>query len=67
MNRRTFIAALSGAAAWPAAARGQTVPVVGYLSTLSAANGEPVETAFRQGLGQAGYTDGVPLRRGSNW
>ena len=58
MKRREFIAGLGGAVAWPLTARGQTAPVVGYLSTLSAVNGEPVETAFRQGLGKAGFTDG---------
>jgi putative ABC transport system substrate-binding protein len=58
MRRRAFIAALGGAAAWPLVARGQTASVVGYLSTLSAVNGEPVEAAFRRGLGKAGFIDG---------
>jgi hypothetical protein len=46
MKRRAFIAALAGAAAWPVAARAQTVPVVGYLTTISAANnGSPCRPA----------------------
>ena len=58
MRRRTFIAGLGGAAAWPLVARGQSVPVIGYLSTLSAANGEVGAAAFRKGLSEAGFTLG---------
>jgi putative tryptophan/tyrosine transport system substrate-binding protein len=61
MQRREFIAAVGGAAAWPIAARGQqrAVPVVGYLSALS--HGpymEPFTKALSRGLGEQGYIDG---------
>jgi putative ABC transport system substrate-binding protein len=58
MNRRALIAGLGGAAAWPVVARAQTLPVVGYLTTLSASNSGPISEAFNQGLGQAGFIDG---------
>ena len=57
MNRRTFITALGGAAAWPVMARAQqpTTPVIGFLH-----NGPPGAFArldsFRQGLGRAGIS-----------
>jgi putative ABC transport system substrate-binding protein len=39
-------------------ARAQTVPVVGYLTTISAANNGSTSEAFNQGLGRAGFADG---------
>jgi putative ABC transport system substrate-binding protein len=39
-------------------ARAQTAVVVGYLSTLSAASGERGAAPFRQGLSEAGFTEG---------
>ena len=58
MRRRQFIAGLGGAAAWPLVADAQAVPIVGYLSPLSAAGRERTLETFRQGLAQAGCTDG---------
>src|SRR6516165_2419911 len=58
MNRREFIAGLGGTAAWPLAARAQqrALPVVGYVSIAGATPER--ERAFRQGLGEAGYSEG---------
>jgi hypothetical protein len=36
MKRRTFIGGLGSTVAWPLAARGQRVPVIGYFSAQSA-------------------------------
>ena len=58
MRRRAFIAGLGGAAAWPGVAWAQTVPVVGFLTTVSAANNGRTSEAFSKGLGQAGFTEG---------
>jgi hypothetical protein len=61
MRRRTFIAGLGSAAAWPVAARGQqpAVPVVGSLIPQSADEVYKTMTVpFLQGLKEAGYVEG---------
>lgn len=58
MKRRAFIAGLGVAIAWPAAVRGQTSPVIGFLSTRSAADSKRVMAAFAAGLREAGFSDG---------
>ena len=59
MRRRNFIAGLAVAAATPLVVRAQqTVPVIGYLNGLSAADRPHLGEAFRQGLNLAGYADG---------
>jgi putative ABC transport system substrate-binding protein len=59
LRRREFITVLGGAAAaWPHAARAQhrALPVVGYVSV--AGDTPERERAFRQGLSEAGYSEG---------
>jgi putative ABC transport system substrate-binding protein len=61
LRRREFIAGLGGAvAAWPLATQAQqrALPVVGCVSVSSAAAAIEREVSFRQGLGEAGYTEG---------
>jgi putative tryptophan/tyrosine transport system substrate-binding protein len=64
MRRREFIAGLTGAIAWPLAARAQqrNVPVVGLLNGVSFEGpyAAPV-AAIRQGLREAGFVEGQNL------
>src|SRR5436190_6839536 len=62
MRRREFIGVVGGAAAWPLAARAQrvTLPVIGYLSSVSGGPGVPA--AFSAGLAEQGYVEGRNVR-----
>jgi putative tryptophan/tyrosine transport system substrate-binding protein len=60
IRRRTFIAGLGSAAAWPLVARAQQsgMPVIGYLDSTSP-DGDPERLrGFRQGLKDAGFIEG---------
>src|SRR5215469_15883348 len=60
MRRRDFIEIVTFATAWPLAARAQqpAMPVIGFLSGLSATAIPAYVAAFRQGLGEVGYVEG---------
>ena len=61
MKRRTFIAGLGSAAAWPVVARAQqaAMPVIGLLSAQSADDDyKNMTVPFLQGLKETGYVEG---------
>jgi putative ABC transport system substrate-binding protein len=64
MKRRTFIAGLSSAVAWPVVARAQqpALPVIGWISALPGTM-ERALPAFNQGLAETGYVVGRDVRR----
>jgi putative tryptophan/tyrosine transport system substrate-binding protein len=60
MKRREFIMLLGGAAAWPLAAGAQQrgLPVIGLLSSRSAATDTQPIAVFRQALNEGGFVEG---------
>jgi putative ABC transport system substrate-binding protein len=66
MRRRQFISLVSGAVAWPLAARGQAanlyrIAFVGAIPPISKLVVGPLATAFVEGLRALGYVDGRNL------
>src|SRR5262245_8554422 len=60
MRRREFLALLGAVAAWPRVSHAQqpAAPVIGFLGASSADRSKIRLTAFRQGLGDAGFVEG---------
>jgi putative tryptophan/tyrosine transport system substrate-binding protein len=72
MRRRTFIAGLGGAAAWPLAARAQQGDRVRRIGVLiSGDENDPLRktyvSAFTQALADLGWTDGRNVRMDLRW
>ena len=70
MKRRTFIAGLGSAAAWPVVAPAQqpAMPVVGYLGSQSADDEyKYFTTPFLQGLQETGYVEGQNVAVEYRW
>jgi putative ABC transport system substrate-binding protein len=67
MKRREFIAGLGSAAAWPIAVRAQQQPVIGVLGGESPAMEGWRVAAIREGLQQAGFTEGRNLAIEYRW
>jgi putative tryptophan/tyrosine transport system substrate-binding protein len=72
MRRREFIAAIGGATVLSglgvlASRAQQPMPTIGFLSSRSPSESTGVVTAFRQGLGDAGFIEGQNITIAFRW
>jgi putative ABC transport system substrate-binding protein len=69
IRRREFIVGLGSAAAWPLAARAQQParPVIGFLAGGTESQARHLTAAFRQGLGEQGYVEGLNVEILNRW
>jgi putative tryptophan/tyrosine transport system substrate-binding protein len=70
MRRRGFLPLFGTlAGTWPLAVRAQqkAMPVVGWLSSVSAERAKPFLAAFRQGLGETCYVEGQDVTTEYRW
>jgi putative tryptophan/tyrosine transport system substrate-binding protein len=69
MRRRSFLAVLGGAAAWPwtVGAQQRAMPVIGFLSSGSPRTFAKFLRAFAQGLGEQGFVEGRNVSIAYRW
>jgi ABC transporter substrate binding protein len=68
VKKRTFIAALGSAAAWPMVARGQgSMPVVAFIDSGDSNGHAAYAVAFRNGLNETGFVDGTNVTIEIHW